>query len=176
GLGLPTVLGIVRRHHGAIMVKSEIGAGSEFTLMFPCKDTGKDETEVVVSQVPDKFPAGAVLVVDDEEAVSEILCMQLNNLGFATHQAFDGNAGLTMFKQLNQDLSLVIVDLAMPGKSGMDLIRELRWLNPEIPVIVCSGMTESMEDLSPLGVNITLRKPFRLADIEQALLKVQFKK
>ncbi len=176
GLGLPTVLGIVRRHHGAIMVKSEIGAGSEFTLMFPCKDAGRNEPEFVASQIPDKFPAGAVLVVDDEEAVSEILCVQLNNLGFATHQACDGNAGLNLFKQLNQELSLVIVDLAMPGKSGIELIRELRWLNPEIPVIACSGMSEGMDELAHLGVNTTLHKPFRLADIEQALLKVQFKK
>lgn len=175
GLGLPTVLGIVRRHHGAMLVKSIPGNGSEFILLLPfAPQKGKEianKTKETVSQ----SPAGSVLVVDDDEAVAEILCAQLESLGFAAYQAGDGTAGLEMFKQLNSSLSLVILDLAMPGKSGKELLQELRWLNPEIPVMICTGMNEINHDLSELGVSAIIRKPFRLEQLEEALVKAQLK-
>ncbi len=176
GLGLSTVLGIVRRHHGAILVKSELDKGSEFILMLPFvvkKANHNDETALDATV---KAPAGTVLVVDDDETVAEILCSQLESLGFATYQAADGDAGLKMFKQLNHNLDLVILDLAMPGKSGQELLQELRWLNPEIPVIICTGTHEIPGELQNLAISAIIRKPFRLEQIEEALVKSQLPK
>lgn len=175
GLGLPTVLGIVRRHHGAILVKSQLEKGSEFRLLLPFAPGKSREASGRLKDAVSQSPAGTVLVVDDDEAVAEILCAQLESLGFATYQAGDGIAGIEMFKQLNSSLNLVILDLAMPGKSGKELLQELRWLNPEIPVMICTGMNEINDDLSELGVSAIIRKPFRLEQLEEALVKAQIK-
>ncbi len=173
GLGLSTVLGIVRRHHGAILVKSEPDKGSEFILMLPFVVKRANHNDEAAREATVKAPAGTVLVVDDDETVAEILCAQLESLGFATYQAADGDSGLKMFKQLNHNLDLVILDLAMPGKSGQELLQDLRWLNPEIPVIICTGTHEMPGELQNLAISAIIRKPFRLEQIEEALVKAQ---
>lgn len=172
GLGLASVLGTVRSHRGAILVHSVVGKGSEFTLMLPCQTDGVREEEFLTHQADEVFPAGSVLIVDDDVGVSEVLGDQLQTLGYEIFKAFDGVQGIELFKRLNRRLDLVVLDLSMPGKSGMEVLKELRWLNPEIPVIICTGMHEISEDLSKYGVSTVLNKPFHLVDVEKALLKV----
>lgn len=173
GLGLATVLGIIRRHRGAIMVKSEIDKGSEFSLLLPCQTSAGIVEQPAPNQIDPR--AGTILVVDDDEIVAEILCAQLENLGYETVRAENGDAGLELFKQMNRNLSMIFLDLAMPGKSGIEMLRELRWLNPEIPVIICTGMNEISPDLSRHGIAAVLKKPFRIEDVDKAVLKAQMK-
>jgi CheY-like chemotaxis protein len=120
------------------------------------------------------MPAGLVLIIDDDESVSEILATQLQTIGYETCFARNGNEGIEKFKMHDRNLSLVIIDLAMPEKSGYEVLKELKWLNPGIPIIVCSGYINLTNgELKDLDVTAILSKPFKLSDLEKALLKAQ---
>ncbi|GAB4271778.1 MAG: hypothetical protein Kow0029_09720 [Candidatus Rifleibacteriota bacterium] len=173
GLGLATVLGMVRSHHWGIIVKSEESKGSEFTLLIPANCEKSDFVSRVEKKMEGFFPAGSALIIDDDDAVSDVFLAQLDSLGFETFRAIECNRGLELFKRLHRNLSLVILDLTMPGKTGYELLKELRWLNPEIPVIICTGLDDISQELEQYGVDVILKKPFQLSDVEKAILKAR---
>jgi PAS domain S-box-containing protein len=176
GLGLAIVLGIVRSHHGAMYLVSKLNEGSSFSLLLPGKAGEQkmraNDDNSTHAQLP-KFPAGAILVIDDEESVNELICGHLNMLGYQTFAAFDGKQAVEMFKSLNRKLSVVFLDLNLPCKSGYAILEDLRWLNPKIPVIVCTGMSVAQDRLKNLDVSAVLNKPFKMVDIEKVLLQAQ---
>jgi PAS domain S-box-containing protein len=136
GLGLSSVLGMLRSHRGAVYIDSQPLQGTAFSILLPLDNiVGRNGG----GSPEDAFPAGAVLVVDDEESVREILAVNLRELGYEAYMAEDGRKGLELFKRLNSRLSFAILDLAMPELNGHQLLREIRWLNPEIPVLICTG-------------------------------------
>ena len=177
GLGLSIVLGIVRSHRGGIYVQSQPDKGSKFSLLIPCNKGNQNNNfepkEIKVAK-ESRMPVGSVLIIDDDEAISELLTTQLQMLGYETCLAQDGEQGIEKFKRLNRSLSLVILDLAMPEKTGYEVLQELKWLNPGIPVIVCSGFVDlSNDELKDLEIAAILPKPFKFSDLEKALLKAQ---
>jgi PAS domain S-box-containing protein len=177
GLGLSIVLGTLRSHRGGIYVQSETNKGAKFSLLIPVRNSDKTnnfEPEAKEIKKANPMPAGLVLIIDDDESVSEILATQLQTIGYETCFARNGNEGIEKFKMHDRNLSLVIIDLAMPEKSGYEVLKELKWLNPGIPIIVCSGYINLTNgELKDLDVTAILSKPFKLSDLEKALLKAQ---
>ncbi len=163
GLGLATVLGIVRSHDGILDVHSMVGQGTRFDLYFPA---------AVAPAAPatsdnDGRPLGGtnelILVVEDEENIRSILQRTLVNHGYRVLIASDGAEALGVFARHSADVSLVITNVWMPVMDGAQTIRALRRLKPNLPIMTMSGLTthrEAFEREFGPGLRL-LGKPFQ---------------
>jgi two-component system, cell cycle sensor histidine kinase and response regulator CckA len=161
GLGLAAVSGVVRGHKGAIKVTSAPGKGSCFTVMFPAA-----EGAAATPQTPDHLAApdgtGTILVVDDEEVVRQMAKHALTRHGFDVLLANDGIEAIDILKRHPGDISVVVLDLSMPGMSGEEALPRLRNIRPGVKVIVSSGYSE-METMALFNgqrVSGFLQKPY----------------
>jgi len=142
GLGLSAVMGIVRSHRGAIRVATVPGKGAEFTVFLP------DSTAVLsLLQPAAAYPApaegGLILVVDDEETIRRTAKVILERRGFRVFLAESGRAGVEAFRHFHDRVDLVLLDLTMPVMSGNDVLRELRAIRHDVPVLMSSGYNEA---------------------------------
>jgi len=169
GLGLASAIGIVRGHGGAVHVSSELGGGTIFTLVFPLVDAPIDE--VPVPPVPDLGRrSGTVLVVDDEPAVRHAAVALVRRLGYETMDAADGAGALDAISGAGDRLTCVLLDITMPGMSGIDVLRVIRERGLDLPILLSSGYVLSpIEVLAELGPARFLPKPYTLAALEDAL-------
>jgi PAS domain S-box-containing protein len=145
GLGLATVLGIVRSHQGDLQVESKVGVGTTFHLLFPARAAapaaGRREEKYAIATAPQK----KVLVVDDDETVRETVCDMLAAAGIEVFGAANGEEGLACYRAHRDGVGLVLLDLTMPGWSGEETLARLRKLDTEVPVIISSGYSHSGE-------------------------------
>lgn len=173
GLGLSAVLGIVRGHKGALTVYSEPGRGTTFKVLFPAAESDKLPVPQSSGSVQhsDWKGAGTILLVDDEESVRSLGNRMLERLGFKVLIAVDGQHALEIFRELRNEIVLVILDLTMPYMDGEETFRELRRIDPKIRVIMSSGYTES--EITPrfAGKRLSgfLQKPYTLDTLIQCL-------
>ena len=162
GLGLATVLGIVKSHSGFLTVQSEANSGTTFAVFVPAADA---ET-AVSNQEPEAPPSTGrgqrVLVVDDEPAIRETVVASLIANGYRAYTAEDGSDALALYHQRRTEIDLVLTDISMAQMDGIALTRALRRLNPNVRIVVSSGHfpKESLAVLESLGVKIFLNKPY----------------
>jgi PAS domain S-box-containing protein len=177
GLGLGVVLGIVRGHHGALQVESKPTEGTTIRVYLPIANED-DQTPAEPSPPP---PAatnwrgrGRVLIVEDEASVREFNERLLKRLGFDVVSAEDGGRALEQFRQDHANLTLVLLDLTMPGMDGHQVAREIRAINAGVPIILCSGYARQqvLEDFSDEPVAGFLQKPFGVAELVDLLRKI----
>jgi len=162
GLGLSTVMGIVKGHGGFINVYSEVGNGTRFQVYFPVAEA------LVSREAPEEredLPRGSgelILVVDDEAAIREITKGTLELFGYSVLTASDGTEAVALYAQHRDRIKVVLTDLMMPYMDGAATIRALRKINPELKVIGSSGLTSNGKEteLTKLGVNGFLIKPY----------------
>ncbi len=176
GLGLPTVLGIVRAHRGGVLVDSDPGAGTTVTVLLPLAPP----VEPVVTRDWDAEEStgwrgsGKVLLVDDEHYVRSVGEAVLRYLGFEPLIAITGWEALELVDRGDPELRAVILDLSMPGLSGEETLRRLRQEHPSLPVVISSGYSE--DEVSPalksLGMAGFLQKPYRPSDLRRVLRRV----
>jgi two-component system cell cycle sensor histidine kinase/response regulator CckA len=171
GLGLPVVLGIVRAHHGVVVVESEPGRRSTFRVFLPL-------TAQKVPRPPDReakpremVKGGTMLLVEDEELLRELVAIMLTRLGFTVLQAKDGVEGVEVFRQHQDEIRCVLCDLIMPRLDGWATLNALRQLKPGIPVILASGYDESevMTGEHPEWPQVFLEKPFEFQGLRSAI-------
>jgi signal transduction histidine kinase len=167
GLGLSQVYGIARQAGGAARIFSEEGAGTKVQIWLPLRERvaapSEAETDAEANAVGDK----RVLVVEDDSEVRAMLVESLRMLGYTVTEAADGQAGLDRLADDHPDL--LMVDFAMPGMNGIDVIAAARKLRADLPVILATGYADV--DIADLAVErcTILRKPFQLDDLARTV-------
>jgi PAS domain S-box-containing protein len=175
GLGLSTVMGIVKSHGGFVNVVSEIRKGTEFQVCLPVKQILETD-EILVGH--NELLAGhgeLVLVVDDDDSIREITKNLLERNAYKVIVAHDGIEAVALYTQHQHEISVVLVDMMMPSMDGPTTIRILKRINPKVKIIGVSGLVSNHEMIKVVGDSITtfLSKPFTsdelLKNLQQTL-------
>ena len=166
GLGLSTVLAIVKSHRGFVRLESELGIGSKFLVYLPADPAAIIPEPAAVPGQPPRGRNELILVIDDEEAIRNILKKTLSNRGYRVIGAASGAEGIALFTQKAAEVACVILDMMMPGIDGPSTSRELRKLRPEIKIVCASGL-ELPESLTgtPGHLQRFLPKPYTNRDL-----------
>ncbi len=175
GLGLATLLGIVRGHKAAVAIHSQVDQGTEFIFFFPTttKRALKPASSFTLPQeASNDSPRTKVLVVDDEEEVRTACSLILQEIGLDALVAQDGQAGLKIFEEHQDQIALVFLDLTMPHIDGGQLAKNIRQHKPDVPILVSSGHGEedTMKHFGESDISAFIQKPFQ---VEVLINKIQ---
>ena len=167
GLGLATVLGIVKSHGGFLTVKSYLGVGTTFTVFIPAAKEAEAATTQVESGPIVAGGGRRILLVDDEPAIREAVSCTLQASGYEVFTAEDGRDALALYHQRRDDIDLVLTDISMGQMDGVTLSRALKRLNPKVRIIVSSGHfhKDNVTILESLGITTFLDKPYTAASV-----------
>ncbi len=176
GLGLAALLGITRAHSATIAVKSQPGTGTDFCLIFPAKPVESRQEKSPLLSIPstrttsEKKPV--ILIVDDEEEVRVACSLILQELGCHALVAADGEVGVQVFQEHQNDISAILLDLTMPKLDGQQCFKKIRALSGQVPVILSSGYSEeeAMKQFQNSGINAFIQKPYQ---VEVLIQKIQ---
>jgi CheY-like chemotaxis protein len=171
GMGLSVVHGIVESYKGAIYVDSKEGKGSTFHIYLPAieRSTEPDKREI------EDLPKGNehILFVDDETFIVEIGKSQLETLGYQVSSRTSSMEALQLFKNKPYYFDLVITDMTMPKMTGDELAKEMKRINPDIPIILCTGFSTklSSESSQPSEIDLVLMKPIIVQEMANSVRK-----
>jgi len=178
GLGLSMVWSIVKNHNGYIKVDSTPKEGSTFQVYLPVTDA---RTITELSPAKEREIQGGsemILVVDDEEIIREMTQQALEEYGYRVLTCSSGKTAINLFKDLHNEIDLVIVDRIMPDMSGKETFIELKKLSPNVKVLLITGYGAESEvkDELELGICGLIQKPFQIADFCEEIRRIIEKK
>jgi len=173
GMGLSVVHGIVSAMEGAIHVYSEPGKGTQFHVYLPLAEAVKEQQATNV-EAPIQGGTEHILFVDDEELILKMEKQMLERLGYQVTSRTCSLEALEVFRKNPDKFDMVITDMAMPNMSGDKLSVELTKIRPDIPVLLCTGFSETMseEKAASLGIKGFLLKPIIMKDLAQKIREV----
>jgi len=172
GLGLSTVMAIIKSHGGFVNVYSELGQGTKFKVYLPAVEAADiqplEELELPIGQ------RELVLVVDDEAAIREITKTSLQTYKYRVMTASDGIEAIALYTEHQAEISIVLIDMMMPGMNGPTTIRSLQKINPQVKIIAVSGLATSdkLNEAAMMGIKTFLYKPYTANELLTTIKKV----
>ena len=165
GLGLSTVIGIIKSHGGFVNVYSEIGQGTQFKVYLPAVE-GTQMQQAEDLELP-KGHGELILVVDDELAIRKITQTSLETYNYKVLTASDGIEAIALYAQHKNEISTVLMDMMMPSMDGPTAIRILKKMNPQVKIIAVSGLASSDKVAVAMdtGVKAFLAKPYTAREL-----------
>lgn len=167
GLGLATVLGIVKNYGGFLQVFSEVGQGTQVKVYLPAIEAASTEDNPSSEQFNGQ--GELVLIVDDDNAVQQTTQTLLESHHYTTLLANDGVEAIALFTHYHNDIKLVVLDVMMPNMGGIPLIQRLKALNPIIKIIAISGLPANRAPVLAAGANAFLPKPYPIENFLRAV-------
>lgn len=178
GMGLSVIHGIVKGHGGAVTVESESGKGSRFAVYLPVTTKKLQQRRDDAVSPRHQGEKKRILLVDDERIILSSVSKVLKILGYEVVAGSSGAEALELFCASPDAFSLVITDHTMPRMTGIELAAQLTKIRPGIPVILCTGFSDTVdrEDLGNIGITELLAKPADMQELQEAIERALGKK
>jgi CheY-like chemotaxis protein len=164
GLGLASSYGVIKQHGGEIHVQSRVGHGTLVRVSLPCVP---DPPSARSGDAPLTAAQGCVLLVDDDESVRSTTSRLLQSMGYRVLIASDGAGALALARTHAGPIDVLVCDVAMPGRSGPEVAREVLSVRPETRVLFISGYPQGAE--SEIARHAFLQKPYTRASLAEKL-------
>ncbi len=175
GLGLATAFSIMKQHGGAITVDSKPGKGSVFHIFLPAGEAARSP-EVSLEISTNNSPAtGRILIMDDDPVIRDVLSQILVMMGYSVESSSDGKETLAKFESVDanqEQFKALIVDLTVPGGTGgLEVVKQIRKTNSDIPVFVMSGYSDELNisEILKYGFSGRISKPFTVDELSSLL-------
>jgi CheY-like chemotaxis protein len=143
GLGLAIIYGIVKQHNGYIDVYSELGRGTTFRIYLPVVELTAEET-MSAEYIPMKGGKETILLVEDERALRTVTRSVLEKFGYTVIEAVDGIEAVNKFREHQDTINLVLMDVVMPNKNGREAYQEILAIRPDAQAIFLSGYASNI--------------------------------
>ncbi len=179
GLGLAISHSIINKHQGFLTAESGKGLGATFAIYLPAYQLRPTEIRPMPGHVAEKLKGGAVLVMDDEEIIRELLTEMLKQMGYRADSSKDGQEAIDLYLQAakaGKPYDIVIMDLTISGgMGGKETMAALRKLAPQVKAVVSSGYSNDpvMSEFEKYGFCGVLKKPYTMQELEILLNSIQ---
>jgi two-component system NtrC family sensor kinase len=172
GLGLSQVFGFAKQSGGEVMVASEVGKGSRFTLYLPRVSDDRSQPQDTAGDITQTDGRGiSVLLVEDNTDVGAFAMHALTELGYTTVLADNAADALAALTENADRFDVVFTDVVMPGMTGIDLAQEIRRRNLDLPIVLTSGYSQVLSQRGSHGFEL-LQKPYSIDQLTRVLHKV----
>jgi CheY-like chemotaxis protein len=172
GMGLAVVHGIIKGQGGVIRVQSTPGKGTRFDILFPVMEKQMESETAALKALPTGNEH--ILFIDDEETLIDLGKSMLKKLGYRVETQTRPDEALETFGAAPHKFDLVISDMTMPGMTGNSLASELMKIRSDIPVIICTGYSERIDEqrAKDLGIKGLIMKPFTIRSLSKTVRDV----
>ena len=169
GLGLSMAYATLQKHGGWIEVDSQVGSGTAFSLYLPFASTDTDQplgSQITVTKEQDNQTA-TILVIDDEPVLAELACSFLERAGFKTQSFSNPFEAFAWFEAHHASVSLVLLDMKMPGCDGSEAFERLKAIRPDTQIVLISGFVDDTEvsRLLSRGAVSFIQKPIKYSEL-----------
>ncbi|MDH5394154.1 MAG: PAS domain S-box protein [Gammaproteobacteria bacterium] len=169
GMGMSVLHGIVKMHNGHIILESTPGIGTSFRLFFPpvIDDKNQSKYQIGRSKPENKLGSGQhILIIDDQESLAEFQKELLESKGYQCSVQYNSEDALHMFLSNPARYDLIITDQTMPHMTGIELVKEIRKVSTELPVILTTGHSDKIQydEIKALDI-LLMNKPASTAHI-----------
>jgi len=171
GLGLALTVGIMQTHHGAITIESAPDKGSTVRVLLPSIPSSSQHTTVSSDDAKKESAqlSGNILLADDEPLILFAHQMMFKQMGFTVYTAVNGQEAVNEFRRQNIHFCAVVLDILMPEMNGINAMKEMRTIDPTVPILLISGYSKDELPIQENKPDAFMVKPIQRSDMRRKL-------